>query len=281
VPEAELADVEVSDQQLTFAEFLEHVPPNTWRQVVDLRRGSEGSRQLSTPDIRLHCDDDGCGGERFYSYIGSRNGFVGQSLRLFLDYRCKNCGRSSKVFPIFASATTGFAGNVLKLGEFPAFGPYTPPRLVSLIGPDRDVFLKGRRSESQGLGVGAYAYYRRVVENQKDRLLDEIIRVAERVKSGDEVIDTLKAAKQETQFSKAVASAKGVIPETLLIEGHNPLTLLHSALSEGLHAKSDEECLQLATSIRIVLQELAEKASAALKDHAQLTTALSRLMNRT
>ena len=46
----------------------------------------------------------------------------------------------------------------LKFGEFPAFGPPVPPRVLSLIGPDKDLFLKGRRSEIQGLGVGAFAY---------------------------------------------------------------------------------------------------------------------------
>ena len=42
---------------------------------------------------------------------------------------------------------------------------------MKLVGPDRDDFLKGRRCENQGLGVGAFIYYRRVVENQKNRIL--------------------------------------------------------------------------------------------------------------
>jgi len=63
----------------------------------------------------------------------------------------------------------------------------------------------------------------------------------------------------ETQFSKAIETIKAAIPESLLIDGHNPLTLLHDALSEGLHAQTNEDCLELATSIRVVLTELAER----------------------
>ena len=59
-----------------------------------------------------------------------------------------------------------------------------------------------------------------------------------------------------------------------------PLTLLHPALSEGIHAKTDEECLELATSIRVVLIELAERIAAALKEEAELKSAVSRLIKK-
>lgn len=55
----------------------------------------------------------------------------------------------------------------------------------------------------------------------------------------------------------------GWIPQTLLINGHNQLTLLHSALSEGLHDQTDEKCLELATSIRVVLTDLADRLGCA------------------
>jgi len=46
--------------------------------------------------------------------------------------------------------------------------------VITLIGPDREIFLRGRRAENQGLGIGAFAYYRRVVENQKGRIITQI-----------------------------------------------------------------------------------------------------------
>ncbi len=74
--------------------------------------------------------------------------------------------------------------------------------------------------------------------------------------------------------------AKDAMPESLLINGHSPILLLHSALSEGIHAKSDEQCLELASSVRVVLSELSERLSQALKDEAELSKALSTLMSR-
>ena len=283
MPDAETnAPAEAEAPPITFAEFLEAVPPSVWRHISDLRINTGGEYHLATPAIQLHCSSEHCSGMRFFAtrMRGESMG-LGISKDVFLDYFCRNCGRSMKTYALWlSSADTGNGGRALKYGEWPVFGPPTPSRLISMVGPDREAFLKGRRSENEGLGVGAYAYYRRVVENQKDRLLDEIIRVAERLKAKPETIAVLVKAKGENQFSKAVEMVKDIIPESLLIDGHNPMTLLHSALSEGLHAKSDSECLELATSIRVVLQELADRAGAALKDHAELKSALSRLLNR-
>lgn len=171
-------------------------------------------------------------------------------------------------------------GTALKLGEVPAFGPPTPAKVISLIGPDKDLFLKGRRAENQGMGIAAFAYYRRVIEGQKDRILDEVIKVCKRLSADQRIITELARAKGETQFSKAVDSVKLAVPQALLINGHNPLTLLHSALSEGLHAQTDEECLEIATSIRLVMADLAERMGQALKDEAELSNAVSRLLSK-
>ena len=88
---------------------------------------------------------------------------------------------------------------------------------------------------------------------------------------------TLEAAKEEVQFKKALASVKDAIPQALLIDGHNPLTMLHTALSDGLHQQNDERCLELAHDIRVVLIELAERMGQALKDEAELNAAIKRL----
>jgi hypothetical protein len=131
-----------------------------------------------------------------------------------------------------------------------------------------------------GLGIGAFAYYRRVVEEQKGRIIEEIGKVAVKIKPSKETAELFAKAKAETQFTTAIDMIKSAIPEAVLIDGHNPLTLLHSALSEGLHAHTDEQCLELATSIRVVLTELAERISTALKEEATLKSAVSRLLNR-
>lgn len=117
-----------------------------------------------------------------------------------------------------------------------------------------------------------------MVEHQKNRLLGERFRVSEKIGASENILKHLRAARDETQFSKAVELNKDAMPQNLLINGRNPLTLLHSALSEGLHAQEDQQCLELATSIRVVLTELADGLGRALKDEAELNAAVTRLL---
>ena len=71
--------------------------------------------------------------------------------------------------------------------------------------------------------VRVAAYYRRVVENQKGRLIEQIAKVAKRVGATDDTLRRFEAAAKETQFSKAIDMVKDCFPESLLIDGHNPL----------------------------------------------------------
>lgn len=271
---------------LSFSDFLESHPPNQLATVSSIKAwhpGGGGSYQgLTTPEIRLHCPSDACNGIRFFRCISQAPQLSSSQYRYaYLTYRCSNCQKYEKTFSVAALANEkNETGEVIKFGEIPPFGPPTSARLIKLIGPDRETFLKGRRCENQGLGIGAFIYYRRVVEHQKNRILAEIAKVAERLGAGQGTIETLKRASDETQFSRALELAKAAIPESLLINGHNPLGLLHSALSEGVHEMSDEECLEMAGSVRVVLAELAERIAQALKDEAELVQALSAMTRK-
>lgn len=270
----------------TMSDFLESTPPNHLAKISNLSsyEGQHGvmSNVIQLPEIQLHCPRESCNGVRFFRCVlGNSVTLSTKESNFFVGYVCSNCQRHRKTYSLTArvSADRGTVGEVTKFGELPPFGPPTPARLISLIGPDRDTFLKGRRCENQGLGIGAFIYYRRVVEHQKNRILQEIIKVSEKVGTTDAKLKILRDAKSESQFSKALDMAKNAIPESLLIDGHSPLLLLHGALSEGVHALSDEECLAMASSVRVVLGELSERLSQALKDEVELTKALSTLMS--
>ena len=272
---------------ITFAEFLEGVPPSQATKVSDLapmrliERDSRQANWIATPQLRLHCTTEACNGTRFFRYTGSRHVKAAEVYSfIFMRYLCSNCRKETKTYSLaIRLLEEGGLGDAYKFGELPEYGPPTPSRLIKLIGDDREIFLKGLTSESQGLGIGAFGYYRHVVEKQKNRILDHIINVAKKAGS-DQSVRALEAAKRETQVSDALKSVKDAIPPTLLIDGHNPLSLLHSALNEDLHTKTDEECMEYAHDFRIVLSELAERISLALKDEAELKSSISRLLNR-
>lgn len=281
---------EIEDQDpegVSLAEFLEDHPPNAMTHVLGLGHGHRYTPggtvhwRLATPDLQLHCSE--CGGVRTFAPDESGADMtLGKIAIPFSRYVCRNCQKSTKTYSLKAvlGSDGDCDGDAVKVGEEPRFGPPVPSRAISLIGPDRDLFLKGRSAESTGLGIGAYAYYRRVVDNQWGRFLAEIIRVAKRGGAPPEAVAQLEAASRETQFSKAVEMVKDVVPEALKIDGHNPLTLLYGSLSQGVHDMTDEECLELAAAIRAVLYELADRISTLLKDQSELQTALSKLLNK-
>lgn len=285
-PKEEKEAEEASGQTpISLKEFLESIPPGKTRvlsDTVDSQATGIGSMNTSyfieLPDTQLHCSTTTCNGIRFFEPDSEKVWLkTEKGSSHFLLYTCKNCERTQKIYAIIGSLDETCV--LTKIGEYPPFGLPVPARVISLIGPDKDNFLKGRRAENQGLGIGAFAYYRRIVENQKDRIFDELIRACKKLNAPEDVIQDLEKAKKETQFTKAVESVKHGLPGSLLINGqHNPITLLHSALSEGLHEHTDEECLELAKHIRVVLTDMADKVAQALQNISELDAAVSRLM---
>jgi hypothetical protein len=195
-----------SYSEATFVEFLESTPPNTWVKLVEAREtvsnvGKDARWSVELPEIQLHCGASACNGVRIFK-PKMPNGTDYLPLQksvesYFLRYQCRNCNDSTKHFAVLRQLRDDNRVLLHKTGEYPAFGPPIPARAISLVGPDRELFLRGRRCENQGLGVGAFAYYRRVVDHQWRRLLEEIIRVAHVVGSPAETIKALEDAVQK------------------------------------------------------------------------------------
>ncbi|MEZ5489594.1 MAG: hypothetical protein R3F50_04645 [Gammaproteobacteria bacterium] len=268
-------------EETTVKEFLETTPPGKEVVIKEFTSVSQRTHYILRPDLHLHCGTKQCEGIRFYESRKSNWVSIENYNNEYLTYLCRNCKRSLKTFSIRAKYVVDEKKWIVsKFGEKPAFGPPTPARAFNLIGGERDLFLLGRRNENQGMGIGAFVYYRRVIESQKIRIFDELIRVISKISPEDQVLAELELAKKETQFTKGVEAIKHALPQSLNINGYNPLTLLHSALSEGVHEHSDEECLELASSVRTVLFEFAERLGQALKEEAELNAAVNRLANQ-
>jgi len=265
-------------EPMTWVDFLQGHPPGSKVAVKDACRHACGEIYLLLPELQLFCPKDTCNAYMFFA-TQSGMGPLSEAWTFgYITYRCRNCQDYSKTFALAIRKGEALDATAYKFGELPPFGPPVPPRVIRLIQPDRELFLRGRRCENQGLGIGAFTYYRRVVENQWGRLVGEIMRVARAINAPQPTICALEAAIAEQQFSRAVKGLKDAVPSVLLINGHNPLILLHAALSYGVHNLPDEECLELATSIRAVLVELAEKLGQALKDEKELSGAVTKLL---
>jgi hypothetical protein len=202
----------------------------------------------------------------------------------FVEYRCADCTRAIKLFGIRANWDPEECDAFCtKIYEEPAFRDPIPKRLFEILGEsNRESFLQARRAVARSLGIGAYAYYRRIVENTKFDLVSAILRVAQATNAAPEHIALVESAQNERQFSKAIETLRGTaaIPPPLLIDGHNPLTLLHDLLSEGIHELSDADCLERAQHAETVLFDIADRMQTALTERKNVKAALASIMAR-
>lgn len=165
---------------------------------------------------------------------------------LKLDYKCTHCEKFERFFMINFSAN---GKRVAKVGQFPSWEINVEKKIEDILGERSEFYKMGLINESQSYGIGAYAYYRRIVEEIIQDLLvsiEKLIPENEKPK----YIDALEQTKKTTVTEKKIELVKELLPSNLRPDGLNPLSILHSALSEGLHNLPDSECLRIANEIR-------------------------------
>jgi len=275
---------DVTEALREWKDFLESTPAYVERRFENLiaditPRGPGTAWGIFCPRTQLYCEiDDGvrwCNPE-----VGSLT--MDEEKTRFFQYTCRDCGRWSKTFALILIPDLKAAPKVLtamKVGEYPPFGSHLAKRLRDLLSKDDlELYRKGLRTEREGHGIGAAAYFRRVVENQWKALVKKLRDAAEKLGTPAAKLKVFDEALKQPQFSTAVDMLKDALPAKLLIlDGRNPLTLLYKPLSVQIHDLSDEQCLQQAADIRVVLNETFDNISRVLSDDEMLKAAVTRL----
>jgi hypothetical protein len=244
-------------------QFLEEAPLyQSWKREIGMVVG-----QLIKVSINMHCEQ--CGSAQTFNMVNeyvppntAQNAGIGR--RLFhLEYACAHCRGFHRNFYVLIDAGTQV---LTKVGQYPPWDISGNKNIERMLGDHRQFLRRGLVCESQSYGIGAFAYYRRIVETIIDELLDSIAEML----TGPELA-TYEAALEQTKKTRVtqdkIALVKDLLPKSLRPDGMNPLDVLHGALSEGLHEKSEEECLEVAEHLRTVLiflvgQVAAHKATA-------------------
>ena len=60
----------------------------------------------------------------------------------------------------------------------------------------------------------------------------------------------------------------------------NPLGILHSELSEGLHADTDENCLEIATHVREILTFLVNQVIQSKSSASKFTDSMKAILDK-
>ena len=200
---------------------------------------------------------------------------AGSHFRLL--YQCTHCQEFERVFFVVADREGAW---YRKVGQYPAWETKTDPEVERLLGQDHaGLYHKALVCESCSYGIAAFAYYRRIVEQVIDGLLDEIAGLMD----GSELEKyklALEATKKTIVAQDKIDLVKDLLPPILRPGRVNPLQVLHSVLSEGLHARTDEECLEDAALVRGALVFLVDQVAASAEASKSFTAGMRKLLDK-
>ncbi len=190
-----------------------------------------------------------------------------------LGYWCVMCKANSRMqganFWLIAAPTGEEAGKVtlevMKVGQWPRMTWSALPTLKRLLPKGAlDLYKKGVANISEGYGIGALAYFRRLIEETTNELLD-LVEQAAALDGNAHAQQAVTRARLSTHAKDRLELIKEVIPQSLRGPGNiNPLHRLYAAFSEGLHARAEDECLATASELRFCFEFLFENLRSAM-----------------
>ncbi len=115
----------------------------------------------------------------------------------------------------------------------------------------RNWFFKAKKSLSDNLGIGAFAYLRRIIEKELVGIIDNIAALP----AADPALKDMVIKYQNTNKPHLIYDdIFPYLPKSLQSLDANPLKLLYQQTSEGLHSLSEADCLDRAKQIKVLLE---------------------------
>lgn len=237
--------------------------------------------RIQKPAINMHCNK--CLSTQtfnmvneYYEFYDRINAPASNNQTVRLLYLCEACKSTFRQFHVYISPGLDY---VYKFGQYPEWEIKIDRNLEKALGNHAKNFKKGLICESQGYGIGAFAYYRRITEEIIDELLDSIIGLIE-VENQLKYMTALAETKKTRVAQEKINLVKDLLPGILRPNGMNPLSVLHSELSEGLHADTDEECLEKSSHIRDILTFLINQILSSKEASKQFTSSMRTLLDK-
>ncbi len=193
-----------------------------------------------------------------------------------LNYICAYCEKFHRFFAI--KMGKGLK-TIEKVGQSPAWDINIEKNLKKLLKGYSEYYKKGKTCESQSYGIGAFVYYRRIVEDVIGDLLELIpdLMNGEELKEYQEALEQVRNTKNTAD---KIALVKDLLPPILKPEQFNPLKTIYNSLSTGIHGKTDEECLDDAESIRTSLVFLVDAISSRRKGQQEYTESMKKILEK-
>jgi hypothetical protein len=197
------------------------------------------------------------------------------------EYTCRNCGRSSVTYHFCWDNELG-TGVFYKVGQYPELEERVSANLESALGADDlKMYKNALRMRNFNLGIAAVAYMRRVVENRMNDMLVVLHEAALAHNAPPETLARHEAMMMEKRFSEKIDYAGDLLPKGLRPQGKpNPMAILHELASDGLHAKSDEECVDIFDACRKTFEYVFGKLRIETEDAKKFIAEMSTLVEK-
>ena len=171
-------------------------------------------------------------------------------------YTCRNCG-DKRAYYHFIWQEKEIESIFVKVGQYPPLAIEPSPQLTKSLGPENaDLYKKALINANFNHGLGAIAYFRRVLENKVNALLDLIAEAAKNAQSGSDDLRHIDGIKNSHRVEDKIKFASKILPAHLKPGGHDPLDQLYTAASGGLHGESDDQCLTIFNEGKFVFEYL-------------------------
>jgi hypothetical protein len=197
-----------------------------------------------------------------------------------MKYTCRNCRRTETRFAFYWAAEEK-SSVFFKYGQYPPQSNEPPAELAPhLDSVDLDFYRKALTSRSFSYGLGALAYLRRVIENQMNDMLDLLAEAARQAGYAQELLEDLEKVKGSRRFADKVDYAAHIIPLTLRPGGQNPIDRLHDVASEGLHSRSEEDCIEIFDRSKFVFEYVFRQLKVQRAEAEMFQEGLNRLLQK-
>ncbi len=168
-------------------------------------------------------------------------------------YSCVLCEKEYIRFYLWRDAQKR---EMMKVGQHPEPSIAIPKPLEKSLKDSAQHYRKGLICFNQGYGIGAVAYFRRVVEEHTNELIDVVAELARANGTAEKEVQQILAAKSERTYDKRLEVASQMIPASLRPGGVNPLGRLHGLLSEALHVQAEDKALKTAEEMRDIIDHV-------------------------
>jgi hypothetical protein len=235
----------------------------------------ETANDLMPKFVRMPCRR--CGMETNWSGQGDSDHKIGALGDAF--WLCRNCGREAvKIY--FRWETRGAETCFEKVGRYPKAEINPPKELAKALGSHLNFYRSGLTLRQHGYGLGALVYFRRIVEETTEALLDLIENLIGGLDGEAERMAAIKNAKRAQRFEDKVKIAADALPAHLRMGGRNPLSILFRLLSDHLHSRTDQEAIEVVDGINSILGYLFTELKTHTEKREEYVAALDSSLER-